>query len=110
MQEPMAEEEQDAEQYDAQSQHKRGPVLKHHADTFVVALTKASCDEDLYAHSKAHRQGGEDKVIQARHHRSAQLVSAEVAEESGIGKGDDGLRQVTQHNGVRDAPDFLIGD
>jgi hypothetical protein len=31
-----------------------------------------------------------------------------MAEESSISKGDDGLRQVTQHNGVRDTPNLTI--
>lgn len=106
----MAEEEQDAEQQDAQTQHKQGSMLKHHADFAEVALAITPCDEDLDAHGKAHRQGGKDKVIQARHHRGTQLVGTKVTQESGIGEGDDGLRQVPQHNGVCDAPDFLIGN
>ena len=85
-------------------------MLKHHTDALVVALAEAPRDEDLDAHGKAHRQGSEDKIIQASHHRSAQLVGAKMPEESGIGEGDDGLRQVTQHDGVCDAPDFLVGD
>ena len=108
MQQPVTEEEQDAEQQDAQAQHKRGSVLKHHADALVVALAKTSGDENLYAHGKAHRQGGEDEIIQARHHGATQLVGAEVTQESGVGEGNDGLRQVTQHDGVSDAPDFFV--
>ncbi len=92
MQQPMAEEEQDAEQQDAQTQHKQGPMLKHHADFAEIALTIPPRDEDLYAHGKAHRQGGKDKVIQSRHHGGAQLDGAKVTQESGIGEGDDGLR------------------
>ncbi len=106
----MAEEEQDAEQQDAQTQHKHCPMLKHHADFAEVALAVTSRDEDLYADSKTHRQRGEDEVIQARHHGGTQLDGTKVTQESGIGKGDDGLRQVPQHNGVCDAPDFLIGN
>ena len=75
----MAEEEQDAEQQDAQTQHKHCPMLKHHADFAEVALAVTSRDEDLYAYGKTHRQGGEDKIIQARHHGGAQLDGAEVA-------------------------------
>ena len=86
------------------------PMLKHHADAFVVALAIAPRNENLDAHGKAHRQGGEDKVIQACHHGSTQLVGAEVTQEGSIGESDDGLRQVTQHDGVRDAPDLLVGD
>ena len=104
----MAKEEQDTEQQDAQSQHKRSSMLKHHADTLVVALSETSCDEDLYAHGKTHRQSGEDEVIQARHHGATQLVGAEVTQKGCVGEGDDGLRQITQHDGVRNAPDFAI--
>ena len=83
-------------------------MLKHHADALVVALPETPGDENLDAHGKAHRQSGEDEVIQARHHRGTQLIGAEVAQKRGVGKGDDGLRQVTQHDGVSNAPDFLI--
>ena len=83
-------------------------MLKHHTDALVVALAEASRNENLNAHGKAHRQSREDEVIQACHHGTAQLVGAKVTQESGVSEGDDGLRQVTQHNGVRDAPDFLI--
>jgi hypothetical protein len=31
-----------------------------------------------------------------------------MPEESGIGEGDDGLRQVTQHDRVRDAPNLAV--
>ena len=85
-------------------------MLKHHADALVVALAITPRDEDLDAHGKAHRQGGEDEIIQARHHGGTQLVGAEVTEESGVGEGDNGLRQVTQHDGVCNAPDFAVGD
>ena len=104
----MAEKEQDAEQKDAQAQHKQSPMLKHHADFIVVALSETPRNEDLYAHGKAHRQGGEDEIIQARHHGRAQFVGAEVTEESRIGKGNDGLRKVAQHDGISDAPDFAV--
>ena len=104
----MAEEEQDAEQQESQTQHKRCSMLKHHADFAKVALTIAPCDEDLYADGKAHRQGGEDEVIQARHHGSAQLDGAEVTQKSGVGKSDDGLSQIAQHDGVSNTPDFLV--
>ena len=83
-------------------------MLKHHADAFVVALAETSRDEDLYAYGKAHRQGGEDEVIQARHHGATQLVGAKVTQECSVGEGDDGLRQVTKHDGVRDAPDLFV--
>ena len=106
----MAKEKQNAEQQDAQSQNEMRPMLKHHADALVVALAVTSRDENLYAHSKTHRQGGEDEVIQTRHHGSTQFIGAEVTEKSSVGEGDNGLRQVTQHDWVRDAPDFLIGD
>ena len=86
------------------------PVLKHHADALIVALAVSPSDENLNAHGKAHRQGGKDKVIQPRHHRGTQLVGTKVAEESSVGEGNDGLRQVTQHDGVCDAPDFTIRD
>ena len=95
MQQPMAEEEQDAEQQKAQTQHKQGPMLKHHANLAEVALTIPPRDENLYADSKTHRQSGEDKIIQARHHGGAQLDGAKVTQECGVSKGDDGLRQVT---------------
>ena len=106
----MAEEKQDAEQQQAQEQYEMRPVLKHHTDALVVALAVTPRDENLDAHGKAHRQGSEHEIIQTRHHRGTQLVGAEVTEESGVGEGDDGLRQVTQHNGVCDAPDFTIRD
>ena len=83
-------------------------MLKHHADFAEVALAVTPRDEDLYAYGKAHRQSGEDEVIQARHHGGAQLDGAEVTQESGVGEGDDGLRQVTQHDGVSDAPDLAV--
>ena len=104
----MAKEKQDAEQQDAQAQYKQGPMLKHHTDFAEVALAKSTRDENLYAHGKAHRQGGKDKVIQTRHHGGTQLDGAEVTQESGVGKGDNGLRQVAQHDGVRNTPDFLV--
>ena len=84
------------------------PMLKHHADALVVAFAVTPRDEDLNAYGKAHRQGGEDEVIQARHHRGAQLVGAEVAQERGVSKRDDGLRQVTQHDRISNAPDFTV--
>ena len=84
------------------------PVLKHHADALVVALAETPRNENLDAHSKAHRQGGEDEVIQACHHRGTQFIGAEVAQEGSVGEGDDGLSEVTQHDGVCDAPDFFI--
>ena len=83
-------------------------MLKHHADFAKVALAIPPRDENLYADGKAHRQGGEDEVIQARHHGGTQLDGAEVTQESGVGEGDDGLRQVTQHDGVSDAPDLAV--
>ena len=104
----MAKEKQNAKQQDAQAQHKQGSMLKHHADFAEVALSVTPRDKDLYAHGKAHRQSGEDEVIQARHHGGTQLDGAEVTQESGVGEGDDGLRQVTQHDGVSDAPDLAI--
>ena len=84
-------------------------MLKHHTNFAEVALTIAPRNENLYAHGKTHRQGGEDEVIQARHHRGTQLNGAEMPQESSVGKGDDGLRQVTQHDGVSNAPDFTVG-
>ena len=33
-----------------------------------------------------------------------------MTQESGVGEGDDGLRQVTQHDGVSDAPDLAVGN
>ena len=104
----MTEEEQDAEQQDAQAQHKRCPMLKHHADFAEVTLAIPPCDENLNAHGKTHRQGGEDEVKQACHHGGTQFDGAEVTQESGIGEGDDGLRKVAQHDGVSDAPDFFV--
>ena len=83
-------------------------MLKHNADAFVVAFAVTSGDEDLYAYGKTHRQSGEDEVIQARHHGATQLVGTEVAKECGIGKSDDGLRKVTQHDGISNAPDFFV--
>ena len=83
-------------------------MLEHHADFAEVALAVTPCDEDLYAHGKTHRQGGEDEVIQARHHGGTQLDGAEVTQECGVGEGDDGLRQITQHDGVSDAPDLAV--
>ena len=106
----MAEKEQNTKQQHAQGQHEMRPMLKYHADALVVALAVTPRDEDLYAHGKTHRQGGEDEVIQARHHRGTQFVGAEVTEKSGVGEGDDGLCQVTQHDGVCNAPDFAVGD
>ena len=83
-------------------------MLKHHANLAEVALAITSRDEDLYAHGKTHRQGGEDEVIQARHHGGTQLDGAKVTQESGVGEGDDGLRKVAQHDGVSDAPDLAV--
>ena len=85
-------------------------MLKHHPDAFVVSLAVTSGDKDLYTNGKAHCQGGEYEIIQTRHHGGTQLVGTEMAHKSSIGEGDDSLRQVTQHDGVRDAPDFAIGD
>ena len=86
------------------------PMLKHHADALVIALTVTPRDENLNAHGKAHRQGGEDEVIQARHHGATQLVGAKVTQESGVGESNDGLRKITQHDGISNAPDFAVGD
>ena len=105
----MAEEEQDAEQKDAQTQHKQRPMLKHHADFAEVTLAIPPCDENLNAHGKTHRQGGEDKVKQACHHGGTQLDGAEMPQESSVGKGDDGLRKVTQHDRISNAPNFTVG-
>ena len=85
-------------------------MLKYHADFAEVALAVSPRDENLYADGKAHRQSGEDEIIQARHHGSTQLDGAEVTQEGRVGEGDDGLRQVTQHDGVSDAPDLFVGD
>ena len=106
----MAEEKQDAEQEDTQAQHKQRPMLKHNTDFAEVAFAIPPRDEDLNSYRKAHRQSGEYKIIQARHHGGTQLVGAKVTQESGVSKGDDGLRQVAQHDGVSDAPDFPIGN
>ena len=108
MQQSMAEKEQDAEQQDAQTQHKQSTMLKHHADFAKVALSVTPRDENLYTDGKAHRQSGEDEVIQARHHGGTQLDGAEVTQESGVGKSNDGLCQVAQHDGVSNTPDFLV--
>ncbi len=108
MQQLVAEEEKDAEQEQTQAQHKQGPMLEHHADFAEVALAETPRYEDLDAHGKAHRQGGEDEVIQARHHGGTQLDSAEVTEKGRVGEGNDGLRKVTQHNRVSDAPNLAV--
>ena len=108
MQQLVAEEEKDAEQEQAQSQHEQGPVLEHHADFAEVALAETPRYEDLDAHGKAHRQGGEDEIIQARHHRRAQFYSAEVTEEGCVGEGNDGLRKVAQHDWISDAPNLAV--
>ena len=110
VQQLVAEEEKDAEQEDAQAQHKQCPMLKHHTDFVEVALAKASRNEDLDAHGKAHRQSGEDEIIQARHHGGTQFVGAKMTEKGCISEGDDGLRKVAQHDGICDAPDFLVGN
>jgi hypothetical protein len=104
----MTEEEQNAEQQKPQPQHKQCPMLKHHANLAEVALTIPPRDENLYADSKTHRQGGEDKIIQARHHGGTQFDGAKVTQECGVSKGDDGLRKITQHDGVRDTPDLSV--
>ena len=83
-------------------------MLKHDADFAEVALTITPRDENLNAHGKTHRQGGEDEVKQACHHGGTQLNSAEMPQESSVGKGDNGLCQVTQHDGVSNAPDFFV--
>ena len=85
-------------------------MLKHHANALVVALAKTPCDENLNAYCKTHRQSGEDEIIQACHQGATQLIGTEVTQKGGVGEGDDGLRQVTQHDGVSYAPDFLVGD
>ena len=104
----MAKEEQDAKQQYTQGKYRMRPMLEHHADALIVTLTVTPRNEDLDAHGKAHCQGGEDEVIQTRHHRGTQLVGAKMTKKSGVGEGDDGLRQVTQHDGICDAPDFLV--
>jgi len=106
----MAKEKQDAEQQDTQAQYKQCPMLKHQADFAEVALAKSPRNKDLYAHGKAHRQGGEDEVIQSSHHGGTQLDGAKVTQKSGVSKGDNGLRKVAQHNGVSDAPNLAVGD
>ena len=86
------------------------PMLKHYTNALVIAFAVTPRNENLYAYGKAHRQGGENEIIQSRHHRGTQFISAKVTEKGSIGKGNDGLRQVTQHDGVRDAPNFAVGD
>ena len=83
-------------------------MLEHHADFAEIALAETPRDEDLDAHGKAHRQGGEDEIIQPRHHRRTEFDGTKVSEESRVGEGDDGLRQVTQHDRICDAPDLFI--
>ena len=51
-------------------------MLKHHTDFAEVALAITPRNKDLYAHGKAHRQGSENEVIQARHHGGTQLDGA----------------------------------
>ena len=85
-------------------------MLKHHTDFTEVALAEASRDKDLDAHGKAHRQGGEDEIIQARHHGGTQFVGAKMTKKGCISEGDDGLRKVAQHDGICNAPDFLVGN
>ena len=104
----MAEEEQDAEKQHAQPQDKQGSMLKHNTDFAEVVLAETPRDEYLYAHSKTHRQGGEDEIKQACHHGGTQLDGAKVTQECGVSKGDDGLRKITQHDGVRDTPNLSV--
>ena len=85
-------------------------MLEDHADLFQVALAEAPCDEDLDAHGESHGQGGEHVIEEAGHHGGAQLDGAEMSQKSGVGEGDDSLREVTQHDGVGDAPYLSVGD
>ena len=110
VQQPMAKEEQNRKQQNAQAQHKQRSMLKYHADFLQVALAETPRDKNLDANGKAHGQGSKNIVIQTRHHGGAQLDGTEMAKKSGIGKGDDGLRQITQHNRVGDAPNLAVGD
>ena len=85
-------------------------MLKHHADFAEVALAETPRNKYLNTNGKAHRQSGEDEVIQACHHGGTQFVGAEVAQKGRVRESDDGLRKVAQHDRVRNAPDFAVGD
>lgn len=84
------------------------PMLKHYADALIFALAEASSDKNLNSNGEAHRQSGEHIIVQAGHHGGAQLVGAEVTQESRIGKGDDGLCKIAQHDGIGDAPNLSV--
>ena len=85
-------------------------MLEDHADLLQVAFAETSGDEDLNAHGEAHGQRGEHEIEQTGHHGGTQLDGAQMPQESRVGEGDDGLRQVSQHDGVGDAPDLSVGD
>ena len=81
-------------------------------DTYllVVTLAEASGDEDLDAHGESHGEGGEHIIEQPRHHGGTQLVGAEMSQKRRVGEGDDGLRQIAQHDGRGDSPNLTVGN
>ena len=83
-------------------------MLKHLSYLLEVAFAKASRDENLNADGKAHSQSGEHKIIETRHHGGTQLNGAQMAQKGGVGKSDDGLRQIAQHDWRGDAPNLTI--
>ena len=85
-------------------------MLENHTYLFQITFTVAPGDEDLDAHRKTHCQRSEYVIEQACHHRRSQFYSAQMPQESRVGKSDDSLCQIAQHNGIGNTPYFAIGD
>lgn len=100
----------DIEQQNAEQEDEQSSMLEHHTDLLPIVFSKATGDEDLDANGEAPSQGGEHEIEKSCHHRSAELVGAQVPEESRVGESDDGLRQIAQHDGIGDSPNLTVGD
>lgn len=100
----------DIEQQDAEQEDEQSTMLEHHADLPPIVFSEATGNEDLDANGEAPCQGGEHEIEEPRHHRSAELVGAQVPEESRVGESDDGLRQIAQHDGIGDTPNLTVGN
>ena len=85
-------------------------MLEDDADLLQVTFAETSCDKNLDAYGEAHGQCGEHEIEEASHHGGAELVGAKMPEEGRVSKGNDGLRQIPQHDGIGDPPDFAVGD
>ena len=104
----FAAKEQNAEKQNAKQKHEHGAMLKHLADFLEIAFAKTTRDKYLNANGKAHGQSGKHIILKARHHGGTHLDGAQMTQKSGIGKSDDGLGQIAQHDGIGNAPNLTV--